>query len=830
MNSRKLRVESLEERTLLAVVAGGIEQTAEFAAPTEAVTWVVNTLDNPTEWDATDDVISLREAIDSASTGDTIIFDDSLAGGTITLSGTQLEISNGITIDATSIGGITIDAGGRSRVFYITGSNNSDLVELIGLRITGGCGESLGGGICSETSGMLTLRNCTVSGNTASVCGGGIYNSEGTVTLTNCTVEGNITDGQGGGIYRFDGTVTITNSTVSGNVAGEAGGGIFGFDGTLEMTNTIVSLNYAYYDSDISLCYLPFSGDNNIIGLDPSFATAPVFEKGKLANADKIDLSLTQESIAIDCGLNDAVESETDLAGNQRIVAAWRETPTVDIGAFEYQGQVEHENIPLTVVTTDLDIVDVTDDLISLREAIFYANEGDTVTFDNNLAGGTITLSGNQLGIYSGITIDATSIGGITIDADRKSRVFYVSGGHTLAPVKLVCLSIINGGPNYHGGGIYNTVTLEIKNCKVSENIAGFFTSLEVYGGGIYNSYNGSLEMINCCISCNSAPQGYGANIANAGIANLTNCTVSDEQGGCHFYLSGGIISFYNSIIVRDWNGTVYGQGDMFAYNTLSTFIPKHSQNCLTYDSSKPLFADPDHGDYTLAENSQAINKGNNDYVTTETDLTGNPRILNGIVDLGAYEYTGPIEPLNAPTILTGSGGYYVSYGTNRHQVTWSAVDRAVRYELSYSDDGGSTWTTLETNDTSAVVRGLTYGSEISYRVRALSTRYLENSDWSEVKSFLVCPMDINGDGDISGPDRAALSKSWLADESSETFRYYADINGDGDVSGPDRNILSVNWLCESDDPNLLYPRPVAADMVFAEFASANLGADLDVF
>ena len=69
-NARKLRLESLEDRVLLAVTAGGIEPGAEIAKPTEAMTWVVNTLEDPAEWDTADDVVLLREAIDSAQTGD----------------------------------------------------------------------------------------------------------------------------------------------------------------------------------------------------------------------------------------------------------------------------------------------------------------------------------------------------------------------------------------------------------------------------------------------------------------------------------------------------------------------------------------------------------------------------------------------------------------------------------------------------------------------------------------------------------------------------------------------------------------------------------------
>ena len=128
--SRKLRLESLEERTLLAMTAGGMEALSAHAAPTALETWVVNTTDDPAEWDAEDDVLSLRETISRASDGDVINFASSLADGTITLGGSQLEITKAITIDASSIGGITIDADGKSRVFCISGADRTILANV----------------------------------------------------------------------------------------------------------------------------------------------------------------------------------------------------------------------------------------------------------------------------------------------------------------------------------------------------------------------------------------------------------------------------------------------------------------------------------------------------------------------------------------------------------------------------------------------------------------------------------------------------------------------------------------------------------------------------
>ena len=191
MNIRKLRLESLEERTLLAVMAGGPGMAVRTIAPTESAVWVVNTLEDPISWDTDDEELSLREAIGSASADDTIVFDDSLAGGTITLNEDKLnagclEIHEGMTIDASSIGGITIDAGGNNRVFCVNGGDSDITVNLINLIITNGKADDGddGGGIYNIFA-TLTLTNCIVTGN----YGGGICNISATLTLTNCTVS-----------------------------------------------------------------------------------------------------------------------------------------------------------------------------------------------------------------------------------------------------------------------------------------------------------------------------------------------------------------------------------------------------------------------------------------------------------------------------------------------------------------------------------------------------------------------------------------------------------------------------------------------------------------
>ena len=175
---------------------------------------------------------SLRDAITTASSGDTINFSIT---GTITLTSGVLSISKNLTITGPGATSLTVSGNNASQVFNISGGT----VNISGLTVSNGNNSTgYGGGIYNNAT--LTLTNVTISGNSATEYGGGIQN-DATLTLTNVTISGNTTAGYGGAIQNDD-TATLTDVTISGNSATEYGGGIQN-DATLTLTNVTISGN-----------------------------------------------------------------------------------------------------------------------------------------------------------------------------------------------------------------------------------------------------------------------------------------------------------------------------------------------------------------------------------------------------------------------------------------------------------------------------------------------------------------------------------------------------------------------------------------------------------
>jgi hypothetical protein len=169
-----------------------------------------------------------------------------------------------------------------------------------------------------------------------------------------------------------------------------------------------------------------------------------------------------------------------------------------------------------------------------------------------------------------------------------------------------------------HGGGMCNNgdSSPTVTNCIFLENSAHD-------GGGIRN-FTSSPTLINCTFIDNSA-NGYGGGVDDfvRSTSTITNCILwgnTPDQLSSEDYLP--IITYSNVQII---SGIYSGNGNI---------------------NADPLFVNPSENDYHLRIDSPCINSGTNSATSLPaTDFEGDDRIINGIVDMGADEYSG--QPLD---------------------------------------------------------------------------------------------------------------------------------------------------------------------------------------
>ena len=175
------------------------------------------------------------------------------------------------------------------------------------------------------------------------------------------------------------------------------------------------------------------------------------------------------------------------------------------------------------------------------------------------------------------------------------------SGGGLTTCIAYNSLIASNRAVNY-GGGAYSS---SLNNCVLKNNLAARLGSAAYIGA-----------VINCTVVSNLTPA--GASIAAVWGSGVTNSIVYDNAGANNIQDSKAVV--YTCTTVN------FGTG------------------CFT---NAPLFVNEAAGDFHLQTNSPCINSGNNAFVTFTNDFDGNPRIVGGTVDQGAYEFQSPSSTIS---------------------------------------------------------------------------------------------------------------------------------------------------------------------------------------
>ncbi len=526
---------------------------------------------------------------------------------TITLAGTQLELSN--TSEKETItgpkAGVTVSGGGNSRVFQV---DNLVTASLSGLTISGGATTyANGGGLLNL--GTVSLTNCTVTGNSASGygddSGGGVYNA-GTATLTNCTVSGNTGGGSffsgggggvangsffgaqnatltmanctlsgnsayaGGGLYN-GAKATLTNCTVSGNTASSVGGGVstgsFGNSAaTTTLTGCTISGNHVTYgsgggvsnDGTTTLTNCTISGNSASFDGGGLFSGSTPFNGGNVGT-----LTLTNCTIS---GNSAATGGGVDTLGG--IVIEF-------FGPGQYQAFAQDATTSLTNCTVSGNSASADGGGLATGGA------GTTTATNITVSGNTATGSGGGLDTsgeaFYGTFDGTTNLTNCTVSGNTATG----SGGgldNASLGSTTVTGTIVKKNTASVGGGIANQATLSVASSTINNNTA---TSA---GGGI-SMTAGTATITSSVINSNEVNSsgtalGGGIDCENATLS-LNNDTVNANQANGTTALGGGIYALNSTVNVKNStvngnkaNGAVLGEGGgIYSFDSVLTLV-----------------------------------------------------------------------------------------------------------------------------------------------------------------------------------------------------------------------------------------------------------------
>lgn len=293
-------------------------------------------------------------------------------------------------------------------------------------------------------------------------------------------------------------------------------------------------------------------------------------------------------------------------------------------------------------------------------------------------------------------------------------------------------------------------------NC-VFENNKGF------YGAAILN-YQSNPKFFNTLIYNNEVyydatisglEGGEGAAAYNwSSNPVYTNVTIVGNiaaKSGGGFYHAGGTVTLNNSIVYGNeqgnpaspmWQHQIFNNGATVVLNNniIEDWTGGSNGNLnATGVTADDLFENYTNGNFYLKAGSIALNAGNNTYITgVDTDLDGNDRVIDHIVDLGVFEgkYIEPNPIANDDFVsVTENGSVVIDVTANDENVdrttviivTWplngTAVVDPVTGEVTYTPDaaftGTDTFTYVVCNfasvcDTAEVIITVNSGSTVS--------------------------------------------------------------------------------------------------------------------
>ena len=271
----------------------------------------------------------------------------------------------------------------------------------------------------------------------------------------------------------------------------------------------------------------------------------------------------------------------------------------------------------------------------TIQAAIDASSDGDIIL----VSSGTY-IDSSRFTFKDGITIQGAGIDSTIISTIGFEGMYIMD----VSKVTISDLTIRDSGKYRHtdGGGIriYNSNTITIKNCRITNNEA-------VNGAGIYIEDASDIVMKNCLIDSNRAFNIGGGIVITHGDLSLENVTIADNTA--NWDNSGGISAYHGIINLK--NSIVWGNGNNIYYGSNGEVLANFCDIGETVSGSdninqNPEFVSGPNGDNYLSQtaagqlsNSPCVDAGSD--LASEIDITGTTRTDDfddlGIVDIGFH-------------------------------------------------------------------------------------------------------------------------------------------------------------------------------------------------
>lgn len=858
MKPRRLATETLEDRRLLAVspeiltALNGYESFGDYSADSVSTIEIAKN-------DLTLDALNAAIAQAAATPGDDAIL--IVGGGTLTFQPGDKAIT--IELDDATQGALTIvgyggtfeiDAAGVDRAFSI----KSGTVKLGSIEISNGSAD-FGGAIAN--AGDLYLEDAVLTDNVASVSGGAIAD-KGWISVENSQLLRNEATENGAAIYRGD-FEFATDEVVAPEATGTIGdvSAAFGETVKIDLSQYFSEGDWTYsvkLPSELSdaLVAAPTVSGNvltlKFLALDDYAFDLDLSDVELVVSASNADGTASASSNAFKVGLtdrysarlaavltdwstDDAYEYESGKGKNKYFGAD--EIPTADATTTdgplsvqlwaedlaEKHGFALKSNVAFTFVlklenaTLDLDDTYIDDGYYG---EFFYANGSDIKTSEDS---GYEALGENEYWIS------------VLYNWQEKAH------GVQAPAMLLASLPVIATGE----GDVSATVErwVDVRDPLVYRRFEDLADAVEVddsqidlvgsttassSGAILSNAEIAAAEttatraavLRDVLIANNSGAQGAIYVAASSSAALLVNATVVDnDAAGAAFVSAANGSQAVDSIFV--------GNGAAVSGVSLQTVLTDDgAEGAIAYDASKPLFADAENDDYSLAKNAQVIDLATGTDAN-EIDLAGVDRVSGTAADLGAYEYQG-VAP-SAPTDVK-FGAYDAA--NQSATLTWGDVADETGYRVEAKIDGK--WTLvkeLAADATSFDATGLAANGSYEYRVTAFNN-FGASAAVAATVSTLIAPNAPTGlvftKYDAAN---AKLTMKWVDNADNESIYVAVALVGSENWKTQELAADATGCVFTSVDPSKSYVFRVYASNAAgdSDYIEATFNASTDV-